>query len=448
MTPVSVSRALRLGATGALAAALTAVGLLATPASAEDEQSDQLWIQVPSEQALSVVRAGGSGEYSDLPVGLYHASDYSITDGRITVDTSGLAGVAEVAWPDNCVPSGATAVCSVPEVPLQEWGWGEQVQLKVRALPGAAPGAQGRITYEATAQGGPDGELIAPHGSFDTTVTINSGPDLGIRPAEKLKGARPGSTVTAPSFAVTNTGNVAANGFTVEMLATDGLDFATKYPQCTDPSADNELPITHVTCAFDTVVAPGATVDLPEPLKIDVAEHALYERLDFGVEPADGATDLQTDDNYVSWMIEATNKADFEVRGAIVHGEAGTTVPATFSFLNRGPAWVAHLGSGEPVATVEFRVPEGTRATDVPDTCEPRTLTGAPFHQLLGAPRYDCDLPIWVKQNAEVDLPFSLTIDRVVQNATGTLTARPGWTTSFPFDPNTANNTAKIVVNP
>ncbi|MDL5206243.1 hypothetical protein [Streptomyces sp. ALI-76-A] len=448
MTPVSVSRALRLGATGAVAAALTAVGLAAAPASAGDEQSDQLWIQVPYEKTVTVAPAGGSARYRDLPVGLHHDnSDFSVTDGRLTVDASGLAGVAEVAWPDNCVPSGATAVCSVPEVPVQGWGYEEQVKLKVRALSDATSGAQGKITYEASAKGGPEGELVAPHNSFDTTVTVGSGPDLGIPRAEKLDGARPGSTVTAPVSAVTNTGNEPANGFTLQLWATYGLDFATKYPQCTYTAPGAGTAVTRATCAFDTVVEPGATVELPGPLKLDIARHALYERIDFGVEPAGGATDIQTDDNNVSWIIEATNKADFEVRGGTVRGKAGTTVPATFTFLNRGPAWVGHLGSGDAAAVVRFHVPEGTRATAVPESCEPRALTGEPLEARLGAPRYDCYLPIWVKQNTKADFPFTLTIDRVVKSATGTLEARPDWGTSFP-DPNPRNNTSKLVVNP
>ena len=451
MKPASVGRALRLGACTTVAMGMAAVGLGTAPAFAEEQQTDQLWIQNPYERTVTVAPEGGAGQYRDLPVGLHHDnSTFTVTDGRLTVDVSGLAGVAEVAWPENCVAGGSTAVCSVPEVPILMDGYEEQVRLKVRALPGTASGTQGKITYEATAKGGPDGELVAPHNSFDTTVTVGSGPDLGLVRPDKLVGVRPGSSLTAP-FAVTNTGNEPAHGFSVRMWATYGLEFATKYPQCayTPTGGEGEAaPMTVVTCAFDTVIAPGATAELPAPLKLDVADHALYELLGYSVEPGAGATDIQTDDNSVAWPIEVVNTADFAVRGDTVRGKAGSKVTATLRFLNRGPAWVGHVGSGDPAAVVSFYVPKGTAATAVPDLCEPRTLEGGSLEERLGAPRYDCYLPLWVKQDSKTVLPFQLTINRVVPGVTGKIVAHPDWGPSFPFDPKPRNNTAQVVVNP
>lgn len=96
-------------------------------------------------------------------MGLAHDNEnFTVTDGRLTVDISGLAGVAEVTWPGNCAPSGTTAVCTVPQVPVTGSDYSPQVRLEVRAADGAQDGAHGRITYAATAVGGPDGTLEAP----------------------------------------------------------------------------------------------------------------------------------------------------------------------------------------------------------------------------------------------------------------------------------------------
>jgi hypothetical protein len=451
MRSVSVRRALRLGVCGAAVAGVAVAGLGAAPAVADEPQSDQLWIQAPYEHTVTVAPDGGAAQYRELPVGLYHDNDhFTVTDGRVTVDASGLAGVAEVAWPDNCAPSGSTAVCSVPEVPTTGPGYRPQVDLKVRAVAGAATGAQGRITYEARATGGPDGELVAPQGSFETTVRVGSGPDLRLTAPAPLTGVRPGATLTAPS-AVTNTGNEPAQGFGVQMWATYGLDFATKYPQCTyTPLGDGtqNAPMTYVSCAFDTVVAPGATVELPEPLRIAVAGHALYERLDVSVEPGGGATDLTADDNHFAWRVDADNTADFAVRGTQFEGEAGETVRASFRFVNRGPAWVGHVGSGDPAVVVDFYVPEGTTVTAVPDTCQARSLDGGHVEERLGAPRYACYLPTWAEPDVRAAFSFGLRVDRVVPDATGRVVARPDFGTSFPFDPQPRNNTAEVVVNP
>nr|WP_309147839.1 hypothetical protein [Streptomyces sp. NTH33] len=427
-------------------------GLGAGPAFAEEQQNDTLWIQAPYEQAVTVAPDGAAaGQDRDLLVGLYHDNDnFTVTDGRLTVDVSGLAGVAEVTWPENCAPSGSTAVCDVSEIPTTLYGGREQVRLKVHAVAGAAAGAQGTVTYEAEATGGPEGRLVAPHESFATYVTVGSGPDLGIARPERVKGVEPGSTLDVP-FAVTNTGDRPAEGFALEMWTTYGLDLTTKFPQCTSTALDGPGTLIHFTCAFDTVVQPGATVGLPAPLKLAVARHALHERFDLSVRPGQGATDLDHMDNYAGLDIEADNTADFAVHGSTVNGKAGQTVTAGFRFENRGPAWVGNVRSGDPAAVLDFHVPEGTTVTDVPAGCQPRSLDGGYYRQRLGAPRYACDLAMYVMPKTKVPFSFQLRIDRVVPNATGTVVAVPGlWagTQTFPFDPKPQNNSAEIVVNP
>lgn len=445
MRPDSVRRALRLGACAGAMAGLLTVGLALPAAAADDEpETDQLWINSPYEQSLPLGTDGGEPPARTLDLGLYHDnSNFTVTDGKLTVDVSGLAGVAEVTWPDACTPSGTTAVCVVPDVPVVGESDNKQIHLEVRAADGAASGAQGRITYEATATGGPDGVLVAPQDSSDTTLTVASGPDLSIRDEAPVGETEPGTTETIP-FALSNKGNEAANGFTLTMYASYGLDFVSTYPEC---EYTDVVPVAHATCTFDEVLAPGESFELPEPLEVAIAEHAFNERLDLSVEPGGGATDLWNDDNYVALQIGAANTADFAVRGAAVSGAAGDTVTASIAFQNKGPAWVGNLGSGDPVASVDLRVPQGTTVTGVPSGCYPRTLDGGYYPGSTGAPRYVCNLPYWVSESAERSYAFKLRVDTVVPGASGAVIVRPERGDGFPFDPDGSNNLASLVVN-
>ncbi|MGW0961535.1 hypothetical protein ACWD4K_21510 [Streptomyces gelaticus] len=446
MRPVSARRTVRLGVCVAAAAGLLTAGL-AAPAFAE-EQTDQLWIQAPNEQKLTP--GGSSSEGSPLDIGLYHDNDnFAVTDGRLSVDISGVAGVADVTWPDNCAPTGTTAVCTVPEVPVIGDAYSTQVHLTVRAAAGAEPGAQGRITYAAVATGGPDGTLEAPLDSFDTTVSVGSAPDLSLGEIAPVKNLQPGAVQTVP-FAVTNRGSERSEGLTVTFTASYGLDFLTEYTECTYGTLGGDYaPMSQATCSFDRVIEPGDSFTLPTPLRVALAAHAYTERLDISVEPGNGATDLSDEDNYTIAAFRAVNTADFAAQGARVTGGAGETVTAELGFRNNGPAWIGNLGSGDPVAAVDFTVPEGATVTSAPADCEPRTLSGGYYPQRTGAPRYSCEMPYWALPDTMRSLPFQLRIDRVVPDATGRVMLTTGGSSpaTFPFDPQPANNTTQLVLN-
>ncbi|MFK4099362.1 hypothetical protein ACI2L1_04615 [Streptomyces sp. NPDC019531] len=445
MSSVSVGRAMRRGACVGVVGALVVAGAAFADDSAP---SDGLEIQAPYEQAVTAAPAdGGAAQYRSIALGLQHYnSDFTVTDGKLTVDVSGLTGVAEVEWPDNCVPddAGTIAVCDTGDVPVR---YSPQVQLRLRAAAGAAVGAQGAIEYSATATGGPDGTLTAPEYSAETFVTVASGPDLGVTAPQDVTGVAPGTDLTVP-FSVTNTGNETAHGFSVKLWATYGLDVATRYPECayTGPDDDSQYAqMTYVTCSFDTDVAPGATVELPEPLRLAVTGHALYERFDYEVEPGGDVADLDTSDNGRAWHIDADNTADFAVHGTEVGGAAGDTVAAGFRFVNRGPAWVADVASGDPVPAIDYYLPPGTTATSVPSTCR----TASPSADDPAVPHYVCTLPTWTRPDLKVDFPFELRVDQVVPDATGRVTVRPyDGSSSFAFDPREKNNSARVVVNP
>ncbi|MGW7164225.1 hypothetical protein ACWGH3_02715 [Streptomyces sp. NPDC054884] len=451
----SAGRLLRLRSGAAVMAAGLLTAGLAAPAFAADDlpQTDQLSINEPYEQTLPIGTDGGRPQSRTLGIGLYHDNGhFTVTDGRLTVDVSDLTGVAEVSWPDNCTPSGTSAVCDVPVVPVIAGDYENQVLLTVRAADGAAVGTHGRITYEATATGGPDGTLTAPHESYDTTLTVAAGPDLAIDPVADIGDGRPGDERTIP-FKITNIGNESANGFTVKLSASYGLTDLTRYDACAYATTDGNdyAPTNKASCTFDQVVAPGDSFELPEPLTVRLAPHAMNERFDIDVEPGDGAQDIDSGNDYVVLQIGAENTADFSVTGDAVSGAAGQTATAELTFKNNGSAWFGNLGSGDPVAEVRMVVPQGVKVTGVPSGCYPRTLDGRYYPKQTGAPRYDCDLRYWVLENSQRTFVFSLRIDTVVPGATGAVSIHPTFGEfgeyPFDFDPDLTNNSAVLAVN-
>ncbi len=444
MRPVSAHPFVRFGA-GAVATAGILLASLSVPASAAE--SDQLWIAAPSEKNLQI----GAETGTPVQVGLYHDnSNFTVTDGRLTVDASGLAGVAEVTWPENCAPTGTTAVCSVAQVPVLGSDYSPQVLLEVRAADSSEAGAQGRITYAATATGGPEGTLEAPLDSFETTLTVASGPDLVLEGLDPVKGAAPGTVLTAP-LRVTNEGKEPARGFTLGMMASYGLGFDSRYDACTYTQTGGDYaPMSRAECAFDRVLQSGESFTLPEPLRIALADHALRERLDVGVQPADGVADINDENNYRILAVDAVNTADFAVRGSRVSGAVGETVKASLTFRNKGPGWIGNLGSGDSVALVDFTVPEGVTVTRAPAACDPRTLDdGNDRSGRLGAPRYVCEMPYWVLEDTVRTFRFDLRVDTVVPDAKGQVALRPVIRgTGFPHDPKPRNNTGWVTVNP
>lgn len=442
--------AMRLPARVTAAAALTALvalGPLGAPASAGEPESDQLWLATPYELPLPAGDAHRPGAARALDIGLYHDNALAtVADGRVRVDASGIADVAEIDWPENCAPTGATAVCSVPVVSAT--GDADDIRLTVRAAPGAAGGARGTVRYSATATGGPDGTLTAYE--QETAVSVAAGPDLAPAGLRDVEHAVRGSTLTQP-VAVVNRGTEAAHGFTLEMNVPYGLDFARRGPECQYRATDGgNAPITFATCTYDTVVAPGETFTLPGGVGLAVRAHAMDERFGVTVTPGGGATDIDTGNDSAYASVRADNTADFRVRGATVRGAAGQTVTARVRFRNAGPAWVANLGSGDPVASLGFVVPRGATVTGYPEEeCHPTTLSGQYYEGTTGAPRYACALPIWAAPDAVRDFVFALRVDTVVPGATGALTLTPPYGDgTFPFDPKPGNNKAKVVLNP
>ncbi|MET7291612.1 hypothetical protein ABZS79_05565 [Streptomyces griseoloalbus] len=433
---ITTGRSRRLGAYALVAAAALSATVLGTaPASAA---SDALWVQSPEGVTLSAT----PGSYQELSFGLYHDNgDYHVANGVLSLDLSELAGVAEVSVPDSCflAGSGTTAVCDIWEVgDIGGTYDGPQVTIGLRTLEGAPAGAELSIGHRGQAEtDGPDGVLYTHWGSTPVKVESVPTPDLSLTEPAPVGPVAPGSPLAVP-VTVTNNGDAAAKGFRLQVWNTYGLEFPTTYPGCawTPPVLDTEdMPGGMLDCTFDTVVEPGATVTLPEPLRLTVASHALFERLDVSVQPLGGTRDRNPEDNSTSTAVTAVNTADFAVRGDEVTGAAGETVTATVGFRNRGPAWFANIGSGDPVGTVTLAVPEGAAVVSAPENCRAE-----------GAATYRCELRHWAAPTDRIEFPFELRIDRVVPNATGAVTLHAS-ERQTPHDPKPHNAHAELVLN-
>ncbi|MFD3480256.1 hypothetical protein [Streptomyces sp. NPDC058695] len=107
---------------------------------------------------------------------------------------------------------------------------------------------------------------------------------------------------------------------------------------------------------------------------------------------------------------------------------------------NRGPAWVAWIGPGEPVAAFDARLPEGTTVTGKPAGCDE-----------TGTHLYTCRTPSLPLEKPGSTFGFVRRVDRVVDGgAKGPVATRnddPDLRIST-FGPQPADLTAEFTICP
>ena len=407
----------------------------------------------------------GPSVYHTVWFGLYHEDETALTDAEIDVDISGLKGVAEVTWPEECSPDGDTAVCKVEEVATGEWAM-HRLELRVEAAAGARDGVSGDITYTGRA-----GEMTAQPGH--TVVTVGSGPDLVVPRLLEQHGVQPRDIVNR-SLPFTNTGNAVVKGVKLTMSFSGGLLVLDRYRNCSYTNDSPDPGITTVECVVDGDFEPGQSYALDAPIRLRVADFGLYEFFGYRVEEeawsggeGSGAdqilkfvrnssvlrsmkrVDLNVGDNDSSSPIIVANTADFEVIGAKVEGGVGDQVEAMVQIRNHGPAWVTSLLSSEHISTIAVRIPEGTTVVAKPARCRARTASGGWFEGDLGAPVYWCSTDKILRPGANAKFPLTLRIDKVIQAVAGTISFMQDkpYGNALGFDPEQANNVSEILVN-
>ncbi|MFJ9106890.1 peptidase [Streptomyces sp. NPDC102283] len=489
MTPFSPRAALRRAAVSLAAGGLLAAASLAgaaAPAAAADRPVFALG--GPAETGLSPYPESGEPRHSTVGITIDNPSQDEDGgyggDFTLTFDLIGIDGVAEVAFDGesgsaDCQVTGAKAVC-------EDWGvWpGNQpaADLLVTAAEGSRAGATGTIRVTGEAQG-------ATFTPFTTRLTVG-GTDLVMEELPFDQELDPGDEQQAP-ITFSNRGTRDADGVLLTLMYTRGLDIPQRYANCeytVDDPDDPDVPgigWTTALCSVEGAFEAGGTYTLATPLTIEATTRAYYDTFVYRIHE-DGAAqrtaqragapfargagpvlkavpakasqqgvtarggDLNPQDNQQEADFRTRNTADFAAYGDEASGAAGTTVKADIGFRNEGPAWIGHLRSGEPVATLDFTVPQGASVTAKPDRCRAVTAGGKYREdQKSPAPRYVCDTSMTVWDGADLGLPFELRIDRALIGASGEVTVRSTWpqNPALPFDPKTANNTALLVLN-
>ncbi|WP_329099517.1 LPXTG cell wall anchor domain-containing protein [Streptomyces sp. NBC_01439] len=439
---------------------------------------------------------GQGGEPQKTSVKFRIVNDSAKTFDRqstFTIDLSGLKGVADVQLAKD---KGADCKLTAAAVTCKRWAlWtGETtvVDLDLTAAKDSKVGATADLTLTGTAEG-------ATFTSATTKVRVG-GPDLVLDRAPLKAEQKPGDEQNL-SIIFANEGTDPVNGVVLEMRTTHGIDLVEQYDNC---SYSDDTPAgqprttgwTTVQCLLEGEYEPDAVYGVDGPLTLKAAPHAFIDGLTYAVyaagdqpksakggapaagdqakaaknrAPAAGhklaaakqapkaaarsaqpAPDLDPWNNIREFDFTTRNTADLVATGVSLKGGVGETVTADFGFRNDGPAWVAHLRSGEDVARTDIVIPAGAKVTKVPAGCTGVNADGTHREQTLGAPRYFCSTGHVVGEKETFAYPFQLKIEKVVADARGSITVgawTPEGTTGQRWDPNHANNKAAFVIN-
>ncbi|MFJ8883120.1 peptidase [Streptomyces sp. NPDC102402] len=480
MSRMSPRPALRRAAGSLAAAGLLAAGSLAagTPAQAADPV---FTLGGPAETALHPYPASGSPQRSALEFTVHNPDPDEESMGyegevTYTLDLSGIAGVAQVLPAEDtgsdCEITGATAVCHDYGVYA---GLSSIADFDLAAAKGSKDGASGTIEVTGSA----DGVTFTP---FSTTVTIG-GPDLAMKQLPFKQELKPGDAQPAP-ITFTNKGTTAADGVLLTLRYSRGLEIPEQYANCEYNGEAGDEPFDSYAwattlCFVEGSYEPGATYTLGVPMSVKATERAFYDTFIYRIgEDGDAqrsaqragapftrgtgpeltlkkvtssarSADLDPWNNQQEADFRTENTADFVAVGGKADGSVGDTVTADIGFRNDGPAWIGYIRSGEPVATLDFTVPEGAEVTGKPDACRGVTADGKYREDQSAAPRYVCNTRMTVRDGSERTWPFDLKITKAVPNASGDVRIRNTWLADpeLPFDVKPANNKAELVLN-
>ncbi|GAA2185316.1 LPXTG cell wall anchor domain-containing protein [Micromonospora lupini] len=449
-----------LGVAGAFIAAS------ASPAAAAEARFD-----IATHDVLVAPAHSSAGYFYARPTDDESALEFGHTS--VDVDLTAVADFATVEpmWGWICDVSSTKLHCE-SDIEAGQLPW---FDYSVTAKDDAKLGRQGSLAISITS-GGKTAKATAG-------VTIAEGVDLAGDPTAEASGA-PGTNATLPGV-VRNTGETAIDGAVLVVQAQELAAYGGDYSNCkSDEWGMNAF------CAFDTKIEPGKSYKLSDGMPIKVATKArtgatfpvalLWWTTDdwnlafndsfMGeVKPGKGGklrlveqsmqaarvpqtdTDVSNDITMGAIRVTGNNPADLATKGATASGKKGDVVTVAPSFTNLGPAVLEYIGQGTPDLRLEdlparVTIPAGTTAVQVPFDCVPfkPVKEWDPWNAAWGEPgakEYAClALDSW--QGDVTTYEFGLRIDKVVANAAGAIT------TTLAGDPNKANNTATIVINP
>ncbi|MCX5296394.1 peptidase [Streptomyces sp. NBC_00193] len=456
------------------AAGLVAVGLAAAPANAADPV---FTLTSPAEIGL-FPHPGQSGKPRTSTVDFRVESEADEPFGNqstYTIDLSALKGIVDVTLPKeqfaDCKLVATTVTC-------KDWGIWHGTPVVSLDL-AAAEGSKLGTVVDLTMTGSAEGATFKPA----TTKVKVGGPDLVMEKADLKAKLTPGETQPLP-IVFGNTGTESVKGVALELGTTHGMGLVEQYDNCAYSEDDSESQPWNVgwgttVCTFDNEIKPGEVWEIAGALTLKAAPHAFIEGLIYGVHEAGSqpkstqklstprtgkklgltarsakaaprTADLDPWNNQHEFDFSVKNTADLVATPTSLKGKAGETVKAGIGFRNEGPAWIAHLRSGEDVAMADIVIPAGAKVTKVPEFCRAATASGDYREEQLGAPRYFCPTSHVIGEKENFAFPFELKIEKVIADATGSVTVggwAPNGTRPASWDPNHANNKAAFVIN-
>ncbi|WP_433536580.1 hypothetical protein ACQPZK_01600 [Micromonospora sp. CA-249363] len=378
MRSVRVSRGRLLRVLTALVVGAATVGVAATPGLAQDDPG---WV----EAQLYDTTVGGTGA-PDRTVPLTLSST-GAAQPRVTVDLSGLAGVATATFPASCITESTSVTCPMPADALELYGTVTgTVPVVLRAAPGAAEGATGTLTYTAL------GEQTEPS-TQQASITVRSGPDLLDMVDEQVNGVDVGDTYALP-VAVVNGGDQPAVDLRLTMRFPVGLVPAS-YRNCR--YGTDQVLATVVVCTVRGTFAPGQRHELRGGLATTVGPATLGDKRIFQiVEPLAtagplpsgvrlthrqgdqalrlrpvgkplGVIPVEVDGAGGQTYLPGVHGAfDIVAQGATVTGAVGDTVQVTVGIRNEGPGVPDGTISGDTVGAFYFTPPAGVSVVGSP----------------------------------------------------------------------------------
>jgi hypothetical protein len=463
MTFIPHSWAARIGVATLGAALATA---LATPAQADDTPTLDGFI---SPTTVGILPSPGKAVLIAL-------QGQNAQNPRLTIDVSGLTAVATVDTPTGCSRAGDTIGCAV-EVSLQSF---TLVPLVVHATKQTKAGDKGTVSIQTSADNVRTETNSAP-------VTFGDGIDLAIDRDgvdARIGGKHPGDAVATPIH-FSNLGSRTVNGVELTLGSDHGLSLDTfdncrytevghiavcDFPDATlnpGDAASIETPDqngqlvdgfgVHVT--LDSSPSPTVTYDVQgladssPTAKMSLGRRASTgHRLRLVVRHAARAAtppqDIDTEDNSGGLTVLVVGSHfDATALGTGATGKVGEVVTVTVGARDLGPAVLDGGRGGDPSIGLTFAVPPHTQVVSAPDAC--RLMGGGSGGN--NASTYLCTRFQILNVNESWTERFTLRITSVVPDDAGTVTLKSlsdGPTIDDIRDDNTANNTAKVLINP
>lgn len=445
-----------------LGVSLVAAGVMlaAVPGAAAAQDDDgylEFWLN-----SVTIGGPGSPGKY--VPAQVY--LDDGIINPVVTIDVSGLAGVVDVEFPEQCVAASGTVTCELDLFDAGPYG-SFTMPIGFVAASGASVGDGATISWTADAD-----NARANPGS--ATITLGDGPDLVVTSGDEDFGLVPPGQPVAVPIEGYNAGNQPVSGLQLFVNAS-AMELG-QYDNCAYTTYPED---SYAVCDIDLELAPGEGFEIVDGFEVTLTETALREYVSYTVLPAGemtlssrtkltggtGATlsavatggrmasrstgDLDENDNFGSVLLMADNQADLAVTGASAAGAVGESVQVTVGATNLGPATVTRR-SGDPAVHFTFHTPEGTEVTEVPQGCFTVDEHGYPIGSEPGEPWYVCASAHWRSPAGDqFEYTFTLRINEVIPDAEGLVQVADFDGSPEPwYDRNPDNNEALVLINP